>query len=209
MVHLTGIVLMEDNSGFEDERRVNSNNDDYYEKKFRETILYIGPGEFECSIDPNLVLASKVGSGIVICIYDPEVGVGGLAQIVMPERLVENFPVVDHADPAYENTADLIFRFINAIKRHGAGKHRIRIKMFGGSSIIEELVDSGLKNYVFAKEWLLEKGLMITNEDVGGEDCRRIFLNPTKGKSYCYKMRRDEDIRLLRQQETEYMELIK
>jgi chemotaxis protein CheD len=191
-----------------DERRVVNNHDEFYEKKFQERPVYIGPGEFECTTDPNVILVSKVGSGVSICIHDPEVKLGGMLHLIMPENLTKDFPRVDTGDPGYIETERLIEEFISSLKRHGAGKTRIRIKLFGGTSIFEEFVDRGLKNYVFAKDWLLEKGLMIASEDIGGPNCRRIMFQTRKGKIHCYKMRRDSDKEELRAREKEYMDKI-
>ena len=189
-----------------DERRVVNNHDEYYENKFQERAVYISPGKFECTTDPNVLLVSKVGSGVTICIHDPEVKLGGMLQLVMPENLTLDFPRIDTEDPGYKQTAELIVEFVSALKRQGAGKSRIKIKLFGGTSIFEEFVDGGLKNYVFAKEWLIEKGLMIASEDIGGMDCRRIMFQARKGKIHCFKMRRDSDKEELRAQEKEYMD---
>ncbi len=190
-----------------EERRVNKNHDEFYEKKFRERPLYVAPGEFECTIDPNVILAGKVGSGVIICINDPEVKVGGMVHLLMPEQLVENFPHFDPDDPVYAAIDDLTGRFINALKRHGAGKNRIRIKLYGGTAI-EDSVDIGLKNYIFAKEQIVQKGLKIASEDIGGKNCRRVFFLPRRGKIHCFAMRRHYDKEELRNMEQTYMDRI-
>ncbi len=197
---------MINNFGSTTERRVNTDHDIFYERKFQERPLYVDPGEFECTVDPDILLVGKVGSGVCICIHDPEVKIGGMMHLIMPEKLLEAFPHIKSEDIAYTHIDNLIGKFINAMKRHGAGKTRIRIKLFGGTSIYEEHVDSGLKNYVFAKDWLLQKGLFIASEDIGGSDCRRIFFIPGSGKIHCYKMKRSYDMEELRNSEKEFLE---
>jgi chemotaxis protein CheD len=154
------------------------------------------------------MLISKVGSGVVICIHDPEANIGGLLHILMPEDLLEAFPRIEKGNTGFAYIENVIEDFINSLKRHGAGKKRIRIKLYGGSSIVEEVVDSGLKNYVFAKEWLMRKGLLIASEDIGGKSCRRIMFLAHKGKVHCYKMRRKKDIEELREKEKEFMDQV-
>jgi chemotaxis protein CheD len=188
------------------ERRIHKNPDDYFDNKFPETPLYVGPGDFECTIDPNVMLVSKVGSGVIICIHDCEIGVGGLVHVLLPAELLRSFPNFNPEDENFQQVEELIERFIRALKMHGAGKNRIRIKLYGGTSILEEFADSGLINFVFAKDYVVRKGLVVANVDIGGDECRRIHFHPASGKIERLKLRREGDIKALRDEETAFLQ---
>ncbi|NCC20874.1 MAG: chemotaxis protein CheD [Alphaproteobacteria bacterium] len=199
---------MTDQEKSKEDQRINQNADEYFDSKFPESPLYIGPGDFECTTDPNIMLVGKVGSGVVICIFDPEIGVGGMTHFILPVAALKSFPKVN-GDPGIRHVEDLIERFIRALKAHGAGKNRIRIRLYGGTSILEEFADSGLMNYVFAKDYLLRKGLMVAYVDVGGTECRRIEFHPASGKARRIKLRRTGDTEALRESEKAYLEKLR
>lgn len=192
--------------GHNAERREIVDHDAYYNGQFKASPRMVAPGECVCSADPDVMLVAKVGSGVVVCIHDLELGLGGMVHLLLPQVLVRKFPrFADHQDKAFQYAESIIEKLISDLKRQGAGKNRIKIKLFGGTSILEELMDSGLKNYVFAKEYLLDKGLTIVSEDIGGEVCRRIHFFPHSGQVVRRQMRRAEDIAEFRGQEERYL----
>ncbi len=192
----------------EKERRVHKDSDEYFDRQFEEKPLYIGPGDFECSTDQNVMLVGKVGTGVIICVHDPEARIGGMVHVMLPEALIHQFPNLNPDDKTHQHVENLIERFINALKKHGAGKNRIRIKLFGGTTISEDLAESGLMNYIFAKDYILRKGLIVASVDIGGIECRRIEFQPFTGQIGRRKLRRQFDIDALREAEQAYFDKV-
>ncbi len=197
---------MYENSSDIDDRRSITDHDEYFNGLFAAKPVYVPPGRFKCTTSSNEMLVAKVGSGVVVCVHDPGLGLGGIAHLLMPARLLQQFPRFrDREDAAFKYAENVIESFVGALKREGAGKSRIKIKLFGGTSILEEFIDSGLKNYIFAKEYLLQKGLGVASEDIGGEVCRRIHFIPSESRIVCKRMKRAEDIEDFRKQEMEFL----
>lgn len=173
------------------------------------TPVNVEPGGFVCSDDPDTVLVTAIGAGVAICIHDPEVGVGGMASLLLPESLLRRFPRIDRSrDPEFLEAARLVETLIGELKRHGAGKNRIRIRMFGGTSIFEDVLDGGLKNYILAKDMIASRGLSVAGEDIGGDGCRRLRFFPVSGQAIKQPLRRKEDIALLRAQERAWLDAL-
>lgn len=176
---------------------------------FAERIRTIAPGEYACSSAPDLALVASIGAGVVVCIYDPEVGVGGMAYLLLPDSLIKKFPRIDRTrDADFLNAARLVEALVGELKRHGAGRHRIRIRLFGGTSIFEEVLDGGLKNYLLTKDMIVGRGLSVASEDIGGEGCRRLRFLPATGQAFKLPLRRKGDIAILRDQERAYLEQV-
>lgn len=169
----------------------------------------VSPGEFVCSDDPGTVLVAALGAGVAVCIHDPEVGVGGMAYLLLPDDILRRFPRIDRAqDPDFLRAARLVEDMIGELKRHGAGKNRIRIRMFGGTSIFEDVIDGGLKNYILTKDMVVGRGLFVAGEDIGGEGCRRLRFFPASGQAVRLPLRRSGDIAILRDQERTYLDAL-
>jgi chemotaxis protein CheD len=80
------------------------------------------------------------------------------------------------------------------MKKRGAGKHRIQMRLIGGGRIPgDSPEDAGTKNYIFVREYVSRKGLSILNEDLGGIYVRRVHFFPTTGRAVRMVLRRDGD----------------
>ena len=187
------------------ERRQNNGYADYFDQQFDLDPVEVGVGSFACTRDPKTMLVTNVGSGVVLCVYDNIVHFGGMAHILVPEKVLRQFPHFDPDDPLFRQTERLMESFINALKENGVGKQRVRIKLMGGGALYEGIIDTGLQNYVFAKEHLLQKGMRIAQEDIGGRVCRRIYYIPIDGRIVSHVLRRKEDILRLKTIEREYL----
>ena len=189
-----------------EERRKIRNHEEFFDSRFKETPIRVSPGEFECTDDPYRMLVSDAGSGVVICIHDQELKFGGMCHVLLPEQVIRAFPHLENiGDEMLEKADRLIESFIRSLKRKGAGKNRIRIKLFGGTTMMEDTLDTGLKNYVFAKEYFMQKGLNIASEDIGGDVCRRIYFFTSTGKTERCRLMRKADMKRLADQEKAFI----
>lgn len=171
--------------------------------------IAVAPGQFVCSDDPEVVLVAALGAGVAVCIHDPEVGVGGMAYLLLSDDVLRRFPRIDRSQDAdFLRAAGLVEDLIGELKRHGAGKNRIRIRMFGGTSIFEDVLDGGLKNYILTKDMVTGRGLVVAGEDIGGEGCRRLRFFPASGQAVRLPLRRSGDIAILRDQERAYLDAL-
>ena len=188
-----------------EERRRDIDHDEYFNARFAEKPVYVGPGEHKFSNTAEEMLIATVGSGVVVSIFEKDLRMGGMAYVLIPEKLVEAFPFFDKANPALLNAAfQPIMDCIGEMKRNGAGKNRIRIRLMGGTSMPDDEEDRGTKNYIFVHEYLTRQGLQVMSEDTAGGYIRRVHFFPASGRAVRRVLRRKEDYRTMKEIESEF-----
>ena len=131
-------------------------------------------GDTYVTSDKDEVLTTLLGSCIAACIRDPNAGVGGMNHFLLPtgtghDREAECYGI---------NAMELL---INDILKHGGDRRRFEAKLFGGANVIATLSGVGSKNAAFARQFLMDEGIMIVGCDVGGNMARRIQYSPVSG----------------------------
>jgi len=155
---------------------------------------YLEPGDVMFGNKANQMIVATVGSGVLISLHDVDMHFGACCYVLLSEEILKSFPNFDQADKALLDDAFApIENCIGEMKRNGAGKGRIRIRLNGGAQIKGDPLDKGTKNYVFVREYLTRKGLPVMNEDLGGHYVRRVHFFPTSGRSVRWMLRRDHD----------------
>lgn len=177
------------------ERRVSSDYDAFFNKQFEESPRAIEPGQVLCGDSEKDMYVATVGSGVVATMYDTELKIGGMCYILVPQELLEEFPHFENADKKLTTLAlKPLDDCIAEMKKRGAGKHRIQMRLIGGSKIPDVPgIDAGTKNYVFVREYIARKGLSILNEDLGGKHVRRVHFFPATGRAVRMVLRRAAD----------------
>lgn len=192
----------------EDRRKV-SDAEKYFNAEFQAQPLYLEPGQTIWSEGINNMVVATVGSGVIVSICDAELKMGVLGYVLIPEPLLEAFPYFDKADPRLLRKAfEPIEECVGHMKRHGAGKSRIRMRLTGGAKFPDDMQDAGTKNYVFTREFITRKGLSILNEDLGGACVRRVHFFPATGRCVRRLLNRQEDLDMIRDVEQEYQSRI-
>ena len=178
------------------ERRVVGDHDSYFNNASDADAeaLYLEPGQILFGDQNNQMIVATLGAGVLISVYDVDMHFGACGYVLLPDQVLNCFPHFDKADPKLlEASFKPIEDCIGAMKRKGAGKNRIRIRLNGGAQIQGDPDDKGTKIYVFVREYLTRKGLTIMNEDLGGHYVRRVHFFPTTGRSVRWMLRRDHD----------------
>ncbi len=94
------------------------------------------------------------------------------------------------------------------MKKRGAGKNRIKIRLYGGVIRDDDPDDRGLKNTVFVQEYLFRKGLQVFNADIGGPLIRRVHFFPTTGRAVRRLLKRKSDFLQIDAQEADFNNFI-
>jgi chemotaxis protein CheD len=141
------------------------------------------------------MFVATVGSGVIATMYDTELKIGAMCYILIPQELLQSFPHFEKVDSKLSSLAiKPLDNCIAEMKKRGAGKHRIQMRLIGGSKIPDVPgVDTGTKNYIFVREYISRKGLSILNEDLGGKYVRRVHFFPTTGRAVRMVLRRAAD----------------
>jgi chemotaxis protein CheD len=72
---------------------------------------------------------------------------------------------------------------LNGLYKNGAKKSRLQVKLFGGAHVLEQKNDTGDKNSEFAKNFVLNEGLMLVSTSLGGLHGSRVEFEPYTGKA--------------------------
>jgi chemotaxis protein CheD len=134
-------------------------------------LINVGIADMGIDIAPN-TLRTILGSCIGICIYDPEVKLGGLSHIMLPSSKKPTSNIKKYADTA-------IPYMIEEMIKRGSNRRRMIAKIAGGSTMFRHtentlMGDIGKNNIVSTKEILSSLNIKIVSEDVGGDYGRTI-----------------------------------
>jgi chemotaxis protein CheD len=138
---------------------------------------HIIQGEYRVVDDPDMVLATVLGSCVAACLRDPDAGVGGMNHFLLPGDLGAS-----HGE-AERYGVHLMELLVNGLLKKGARRDRLEGKLFGGARMMEGLSDIGAKNAAFAKRFLVNEGIRLVAENLGGDRGRRVEYSPVSGRA--------------------------
>jgi chemotaxis receptor (MCP) glutamine deamidase CheD len=131
-----------------------------------------------------------------------------MAYLLIPDVILESFPALDHVDPAlFDRAFKPLDNCIAQMKRMGAGKNRIRIRVMGGTSYQGDEVDRGTKNYILVKDYLAKKNLIVMSEDLNGPYLRRVHFFPHSGRAVRRILRRKSDFASIHEDENNFQDV--
>jgi chemotaxis protein CheD len=137
--------------------------------------VHLIQGECRVTSEPNLVLATTLGSCVAACMRDPVAKVGGMNHFLLPEGDEEGTVSLRYGAFAME-------LLVNGLLRAGGRRERLEAKLFGGGRLSEGLTDIGAKNAVFARDFLGREGIRYAGGSLGGTLARRIQFWPVSGR---------------------------
>lgn len=140
--------------------------------------LHVIQGEFRISDEPDLVLATILGSCVAACMRDPIAGVGGLNHFLLPGSSGQ---AANGAAERYGVHAMELL--VNGLLSRGAQRHRLEVKLFGGAATVSGLSDVGAQNAAFAREFVRLERLTLVGECLGGGRGRRLQFWPVSGRA--------------------------
>ncbi len=176
-----------------------------FDSKFDRDVLNVAPGEY-CFLDDNhSMMVATVGTGVCVTIYDEKLHLGIMAYVVLPDRILDVFPVLSSiSENDMERAIAPLENAIMQMKQNGAGKKRIRLRLFGGANFSEN-DERGLKTGIFVREYLSRKGLNVMGEDLGGGDIRRVYFSPDNATVERFVLKRKSDRDDVLQAERDYL----
>ena len=127
------------------------------------------------------LMALGLGSCIGVCAYDRQVGVAGMAHVVLPE----NTEPGGEAPGKFANTAIPVL--ISEMVRLGASAHRIRAAIVGGAQLFSfeggsSRLAIGSRNTESVLQALRSNHIRLVAQDVGGRIGRTVQLFPADGR---------------------------
>ena len=149
------------------------------------------PGECYVSREGELI-STVLGSCVAACIRDPMLGIGGMNHFMLPIQIGEKGITRNNSvNPAlcYGNWA--MEFLINSILKHGGRKERLEVKLFGGGRVIAGMksMDIGRRNIEFVHQYIVNEGMAIAAQDLGGDFPRKVLFFPDTGAVKMKKLR--------------------
>lgn len=146
----------------------------------------IKPGEW--AIENHRPISTLLGSCVAVCLFDPALPLGGMNHFMLPQMSRGA-----HASEDVLLAGDACMEaLLNALLQHGAAKHRIKAKAFGGGTVIDanlpKSLSVGQRNADFAREWLDRENIPLIASDFLGPWSRKVLFVPANGDAYCRRM---------------------
>lgn len=146
----------------------------------------IKPGEW--AVERQRPISTLLGSCVAVCLYDSGLPIAGMNHFMLP-RMNKGA----HADEDVLLAGDACMEaLLNALLKHGAAKHRMKAKAFGGGAVIDANLPAALsigkRNADFARQWLAREGIPLVASDFLGPWSRKVLLVPANGDAYCRRM---------------------
>lgn len=153
---------------------------------------FIGIGQLAVASAPASLIASGIGSCVVVCLYDKTKQIGGIAHIMLAKETFGNaISFIDfnqssenQEPPAPAKFADTgIDNLIKELQNNGVDPKNLEAKIVGGSEMFQTITKSdqsiGTANINAVKTKLASLGIPIVSEDIGGNHGRSLifFIN--------------------------------
>ena len=138
-------------------------------------------------VDDRHPLATLLGSCVAVCLFDPQIGVGGMNHFMLPKMERSRHGDVD----AMLSGNFAMEALLNALLLRGAKKIRLQAKAFGGGTIIDSdpgALSIGMRNAQFTKEWLQREGIPLRSSDFLGPWSRKVVFLPFNGEAFCKRL---------------------
>ena len=138
--------------------------------------ILITQGQYATGSDPNLVISTLLGSCVAVCLWDEQVGLGGMNHILLARS-------DDGIQTRTLSGLQAMEVLINELLNKGARRNRLKAKAFGGASIIDGLSDIGQTNIEFAENFLTQERIPLTTKSFGGTYARNLRFWPATGRA--------------------------
>ncbi|OHD61613.1 MAG: hypothetical protein A2014_07595 [Spirochaetes bacterium GWF1_49_6] len=148
---------------------------------------YLKSGE-SIIADTDVRVFTILGSCVAIMLYDPKLKLGAMSHALLPDN---SFSIMERRDKnpmLYVEQG--LYALMDKMIERGSLKHRLIVKIFGGSSINiceDELCNNprvGEKNVLKALEIIEKEGLNLAVNDTGGDTGRKLIFYPAQGVVY-------------------------
>jgi len=155
----------------------------FWDRRRNVVVAKILPGEFYVTKNSEMI-ATTLGSCVSACIWDPAVAIGGMNHFMLPltDKLSDNVTWGNVTSDATRYGNYAMEHMINELLKHGASRHRLQAKVFGGAKVLRHLTDVGERNAEFVLRYLKEESIALVGEDLNDIHPRKVLFDPISGK---------------------------
>jgi chemotaxis protein CheD len=126
------------------------------------------------------LITHALGSCLGVTVHDPVTGVGGMIHIMLPMSKIDKEKAKKNPYMFVDTGIPELFKKAYAM---GAQKENITVKVAGGASILDAAnrFNIGERNYILLRKILWKNNVLISSEDVGGDNSRTLTLSVDTG----------------------------
>lgn len=144
-------------------------------------LIRVGMADYKVGKSPATIISYGLGSCIGVSLYDPQLKVGGLLHIMLPDSTQARSS--DNPAKFADTGLPLMLKDVLAL---GAIKSRLVAKMAGGAQMFAfanatDVMRVGARNAETTKKLLKEMGIPLLAEDTGGTVGRTVSIDLTNG----------------------------
>jgi chemotaxis protein CheD len=145
--------------------------------------LIVGVSDCKVSRDPeDCLITYALGSCIAILIHDPITQVGGLLHYLLPDSTIDAQKTARNPFMFADTGIPALFHLAYGL---GASKSRLRVTVAGGAQVLcSEMFNIGKRNQLAMKKILWRAGVLIHQEETGGEHSRTIRMELSTGRVF-------------------------
>jgi chemotaxis protein CheD len=142
---------------------------------------YLPPGQLLACWEPARI-TTILGSCVAVCLWDPELGVGGMNHFLLPRGSATT------TSAACRFGGLAVPRLIDSVLAFGGRPEDLRAKVFGGACVLEAFRGGrrhlGTENIEVAFEVLRKQGIPVVADDVGGDRGRKVVFSTSDGSAW-------------------------
>lgn len=148
----------------------------FFDTHFSSEAVKVLPGEYFVASE-DLPILTTLGSCIAACLWDRQIGVGGMNHFLLPEG------EGDASSGRYGAYAMELL--INRMMKQGAVRSRLEAKVFGGANVINGMssLNIGERNTRFVLDYLKTERITVISKDVLDVFPRKVCFFPASGKA--------------------------
>lgn len=151
-------------------------------KEYERIARNINPGGW--AIETERPISTLLGSCVAVCLFDPQLSLGGMNHFLLPSTSGANADVDVILNGDYSMEV-----LVNGLLNKGANKSRLLAKAFGGGTIVSSIrMAIGERNSAFAHEWLARERIKLVASDFNGPWSRKIVFVPRSGEAFCRRI---------------------
>ncbi|MGH8624704.1 MAG: chemoreceptor glutamine deamidase CheD [Gammaproteobacteria bacterium] len=160
----------------------------YWDHKRQAFSAKLLPGEYYVT-GSGEIITTVLGSCVAACMCDKALGIGGMNHFMLPICAHIGVWENTHNNLATRYGSVAMEHLINTIMKRGGKRKNLEVKLFGGASVLNTLMDIGDRNIQFVKDYVRTEGLHVVNEDLAGPYPRKVIYFPATGRALVKRLR--------------------
>ncbi|WP_041794937.1 chemotaxis protein CheD [Pararhodospirillum photometricum] len=143
------------------------------------TLIRLQRSEHHVSRVLSEVLSCEIAACVALCVHDGQRSLGGMMSVLLPARSQD--AMVSAACERYG--VHVLERLFIDLERAGGRRTRLEARLYGGAERDPADLSAGPRTVALIERVLEEWGIVISEQDTGGLNVRRVQFSPVTGRA--------------------------